>query len=241
MTLSGSTVLVVGASSGIGLATAREAATHGASVIAASRSLERLEAVLGAAENVRLAAVDMVDAGSVAGLFEDIEPLDHLVVSASAGEPGSFTDRTPEQARSYLEGKFWGTYRLAWHAAQRMTETGSMTFVTGGLAARPTVGLADVTVAFAALEGLVRALAVELAPNRVNAIRPGLIDTEMWSGLEPEARQRRYDQSSSSVPSGRVGRPEEVAQAAVFLMQSTFVTGSVLEINGGQLLTPELQ
>jgi NAD(P)-dependent dehydrogenase (short-subunit alcohol dehydrogenase family) len=237
MTLSGQTVVVVGGTSGMGLATARAAAAQGAAVIAAGR---RPVAEREPVDGVRQAQVDVTDEASVRALFDAVGELDHLFVSASPGSPGSFLEQDLAAARTFLDGKFLGSWTCARYAAPRMPTGGSITFVTGCAVARPPRHAAMVTAAFAALEALSRALALELGPLRVNTIRPGYTDSEMWSGLPDPERARLRRRIADALPVGRMGTPEDIAHAAVFLMTSRQTTGAVLEVSGGETLVNAL-
>ena len=235
--LKGQTVVIVGGSSGMGLGTAQVAVTHGATVVIASNSQQKLDAALKAIHGqARAIQVDLLDEESVRQLFEQVGQLDHLFITAAPGSRGGFLTQSITSARSYMDGKFWGSYISAYYAAPRMSKHGSITFLSGGLSRRPAKGSSMVTASQAAVEALGKALAVELAPLRVNTILPGGIDTPMWNFLSEDER-KEFLRQNAAVPAGRIGQPEDVGQAAVFLMMNSFITGSVLEVNGGVLLT----
>lgn len=232
--LAGKRVVVIGGSSGTGLATAREAAALGATVTIASSSQQQLDTALPTVGgNAEARQVDLTDDASVGALVAALGPIDHLVVTASPGGDARFGEGTVAQAHAYMEGKFWGSYRAAHYAYRQMPRDGSILFVSGGLAQRPRRGSTMVTCAFAATEALGRALAVELAPLRVNTLRLGTIDSPLWSGLPPEERRQVLDDAARRVPAGRAGRPEDVGTAAVMLMLADYVTGSVVDVDGG--------
>jgi NAD(P)-dependent dehydrogenase (short-subunit alcohol dehydrogenase family) len=235
--LSGQRLVVVGGTSGMGLATARAAAEQGADVVAAGR---RPLAGRKPVDGVRQAQVDVTDEASVRELFESVGELDHLFVSSSPGSPGPFLAQDLASARTFLDGKFLGSWTCARHAAPRMRAGGSITFVTGCAVVRPPAGAAMVTAAFAAVEALARALALELGPLRVNAIRPGYTDSEMWSGLSDAERDALRRRVADALPAGRMGTPDDIAHAAVFLMTSRQTTGAVLEVSGGETLVNTL-
>jgi NAD(P)-dependent dehydrogenase (short-subunit alcohol dehydrogenase family) len=185
VTLSGQRVVVVGGTSGMGLATVRAASAQGAEVVAAGRRpIVDREPV----EGVQQVGVDVTDEASVRGLFEGGGTVDHLFVSASPGSPGPFFEQDLAAARTFVDGKLLGSWACARYAAPCMPAGGSITFVTGVAAVRPPRNAAMVTAAFAAIEALSRALALELGPVRVNTIRPGYTDSEMWSGLSDAER-----------------------------------------------------
>ncbi len=172
----------------------------------------------------------------VLSLFESVGELDHLLVTASPGQSGRLLDQDLAQARSFMDGKFFGSWTCARYAAPRLRSRGSITFVTGGSVVRPRVGASMITAAFAAVEGLTRALAVELGPLRVNAIRPSYTDTEFWSFLSDLEREDFRRRVAQTAPVRRAGAPADVAQGAIFLMTNPQVTGTILEITGGDTL-----
>jgi NAD(P)-dependent dehydrogenase (short-subunit alcohol dehydrogenase family) len=236
--LDGTRVVVVGGTSGMGLATARLAAALGAEVVAAARRpLEAREPL----ERVRQARVDTTDEASVRALFDEVGELDHLFVSSSPGSPGPILEQDLTTARTFIDGKLLGSWMCARYGAPRMRAGGSITFVTGCAVLRPPRHAAMVVAAFAAVEALSRALALELGPLRVNTIRPGYTDSEMWSGLPAAERQRLRQAVAATVPAGRMGTPEDIAHAAVFLMTSRQTTGAVLEVSGGEPLVEPVE
>jgi NAD(P)-dependent dehydrogenase (short-subunit alcohol dehydrogenase family) len=221
----------------MGLGAVRAAATRGAQVIVAGRSADPVQEVANKDPgNVVPATVDVTDEQSIRDLFAGLGKLDHLFVTASPGSRGPFLEQDVAAAQDYMNGKFFGSWACARYAAPVLETGGSITFLSGGYALRPQPGAAMVTAAFAAVEALARALAVELAPIRVNTIRPGFIDTPMWDFLDDEAREAMREEMRASLPARRIGEAEDIGEAAVFLMTSPYVTGAVLEVNGGQLL-----
>jgi NAD(P)-dependent dehydrogenase (short-subunit alcohol dehydrogenase family) len=221
----------------MGLGAVRAAAALGADVIVASRRADPVQEVATTvAGNAVPATVDVTDEQSIRDLFAGLGTLDHLFVTASPGSRGAFLEQDVAAAQEYMNGKFFGSWACARYAAPVMETAGSITFLSGGYADRPQPGSAMVTAAFAAVEALSRALAVELAPIRVNTIRPGFIDSSMWDFLDEQAREQMREEMRTSLPARRVGHIEDIGQAAVFLMTNPYVTGTVLEVNGGQLL-----
>ncbi len=237
MTLAGQRVVVVGGTSGMGAATARAAARQGAHVLAAGR---RPVSERDASGGVEHAEVDVTDERSVQALFEPLQAVHHLFVSASPGSSGRLLEQDLAAARTFVDGKLLGSWSCARYAAPLIPAGGSITFVTGAAAVQPSGSAAMVTAAFAAVEGLSRALALELGPVRVNTIRPGYTDSEMWSGLSPVQRDDLRSRVAGSMPVGRIGTPEDIAEAAIFLMNSRQTTGTVLEVSGGETLVDRL-
>lgn len=232
MSLEGKSVLVVGGSSGIGLATAMRASAAGAAVTVASRSQARLDAALDRiGTGARAVAVDTSDAASLEALFRERGPFDYVVVSAAQTPTGAIRTLDLAAAQSAMESKFWGAYRVARAAA--IAEGGALTFVSGFLSVRPSATSVLQGAINAALEALARGAALELAPIRVNAVSPGLIDTPLWSGLPPERRTAMFAAAADRLPARRVGQPDDIASAILFVMTNPFVTGSTVRVDGG--------
>jgi NAD(P)-dependent dehydrogenase (short-subunit alcohol dehydrogenase family) len=234
-------ILIVGGSSGMGLALARRCLEEGAHVIIAGRSEAKLSAArdgLGRQGTLETAVVDISREDEVAALFERIGRLDHIVSTAAAIE-GAYR-LLPEielkAAQRVVESKFYGPLLLAKHGAPKLPPTGSLTFVSGIAAYRPAARGSVVAAVNAALEGLVRALAVELAPIRVNAVSPGWVDTPIWELVAGDAKNETLAAMARRLPAGRVGRPEDIADAIRFLIGNRFTTGETLHVEGGHRL-----
>lgn len=233
--LAGKTVQVVGGSSGIGLATANAAAAAGARVTIASRSGARLDAAAKAiGSGVAARRLDAGDDASVAAFFADGTAWDHIVASAGLGGRGRLADLATADAQAAMNGKFWAYFRIA--RAARLAAGGTLTVVSGGLGHKPAPGAALVSTINAAVEGLVRGLAIDLAPARVNAVSPGIVDTPLWDRMAPSDRAAMYQRAAATLPARRIGQPADVAQAILMLMTNPFATGSVSILDGGALL-----
>lgn len=229
--LSGRHVVVVGGSSGVGLAVAEQALAAGARVTVASRHPHRAAEILG--EKAALETVDLADADSITALFDRLGSLDHLVLSAGPGAMGSVRDLSSQQARPYMDTKFWGYYDAVRAAADRIATDGSITLIGGGASRKHAPGRPMMAAINAAIEAFGKANALDLAPVRVNVIAPGLLDTPAYAGLPAEIREGMFAGYAKSVPAGRVGSAEDVAGAAMYLMASPWVTGTVLDVDGG--------
>lgn len=227
-------ILVIGGSSGIGMAVAAAALAEGADVTIAGRTEERLAQASGALGNVRAVQLDTSDADGLAAFFETEEAFDHILVSAAQTPTGPVRKLGVADARAAMDSKFWGAYAVA--RVAKIADGGSLTFVSGFLAERPSASSVLQGAINAALEALARGLALELAPVRVNAISPGLIDTPLWSRMDDEARKAMFAKVGASLPAGRVGVPEDIANAAIYLMTTGFATGSVVRVDGGGVI-----
>jgi len=236
--LSGQRVVVVGGTSGMGLGAARAALGAGAEVVVAGRRPEAARGALGPdTKRLQHAHVDITDEASIRRLFDGLGSLDHLLVTATPSAPNQpFLQQELAAAQAIMNGKFFGSWACARHAAPKMPKNGSITFVTGGAAVRPRAGITTLTAAFAALEALSQALALELGPLRVNTLRPGLVDSEMWNFLDEAAREQLRQKAREQFPVRRIGSIEDIGHAALFLMTNSYVTGTVLEVSGGETL-----
>jgi NAD(P)-dependent dehydrogenase (short-subunit alcohol dehydrogenase family) len=234
------TVLIIGGSSGIGLAVARRCLADGASVVIAGRSPARLDAAsaeLGGPGRVTVVAADIGDRAQVESLFDQAGPLSHLVVTAADLPYGPAVTLTDDQIMRAVRSKLTGPLLAAQQAARRITGAGSITFTAGVAAHRPAPGGLLAATVNGALEAMVRALALELAPVRVNAISPGWVDTPVWDQLAtPDAKQARLADMAARLPGKRIARPDDISHAIAFLISDDFITGSVLHAEGGQLL-----
>ena len=234
MLLKGKKVVVVGGSSGIGLSTAEMAKHEGADVIIASRNVQRLDA---AADRLNAIAIpaDVTSDDSAAKLFRNCGPVDHVVVTAAQLRTGAFKTVSMEDVRATMESKVWGAWRVAKSAEIR--PGGSLTLVSGYLSIRPRPNSAIISVANGALESLARALALELAPVRVNAVSPGIIDTPIRAAMPEAARREMLAQTAAKLPVGRVGVGEDIARQILAFMTIGFATGSIVYLDGGGLVT----
>jgi NAD(P)-dependent dehydrogenase (short-subunit alcohol dehydrogenase family) len=231
--LVGKKVVVVGGSSGIGLSTAELAKSQGAEVVIASRNAERLN-VAAAKLGVTAIVADVTSDDSIASLFKKCGIVDHVVVTAAQLRTGPFKTVAMEDVRATMENKFWGAWRVARLAEIRAG--GSLTLVSGFLSIRPRPNSAIVGAANGALESLARSLALELAPVRVNAVSPGIIDTPIRAGMPEEARKDMLAKTAAALPVGRVGTGEDIARQILAFMTIGFATGSIVYLDGGALI-----
>lgn len=213
----------------------------GATVVVASRRISSVEERPDLADFLQI-SLDTRDESDIKAAFDTIGALDHLVVTAApdVGISCAFMDADIHGVRSYFEGKFLGSWACARHGAPHLNAGGSITIRTGGMAARPKLGFAAVTSTFAAVEALSGSLALELAPTRVNTICPGFIDTYMWNFLSAEHRDGLRKKVEETFPARRAGQPQDIGRAALFLMTNPYVTGTVIEVSGGENLGPSV-
>ncbi|MEW2623423.1 SDR family oxidoreductase [Streptomyces sp. NPDC048106] len=245
--LRGHGILVIGGSSGIGLAAARLLAEVGARLVLVARDEPRLkEAARSLPESamVRTLTADVTDEARLAEVFDLADPVDHVLVTAGTSRRLPLAQAGRPEVQDAVDVRLWGGYAAARCAAGRLPAGGSLAFMSGLYTVRPVAGAAAAIASAAACEGLARALAVELAPwrIRVNAVRAGSLDTPSLRNrlrlgdADPDAAAAAVAAAGAHLPLGRYGTAEEAAAAAVFLMANPYVTGSVVTVDGGQSL-----
>lgn len=231
-------VIILGGTSGIGLGTARQAAAAGAQVTVVSGNPAKVEAALRELpQGAEGYALDLSRESNIAEFFRSAGEFDHLVYTAADSltlQPLKDTDL--QEARKFLELRYWGALAAVKYAAPHIRPGGSIGLMGGIAGARPQSGWSIAAGLCMAMEGLTRALAVELAPLRVNCVSAGVIRTPLWSNFPEEQREAFYQATASHLPVGRVGEPEDIGRAFVYLMQQTFATGQVLVVDGGAVL-----
>ncbi|MGO6850982.1 SDR family oxidoreductase [Rhizobium leguminosarum] len=239
--IEGAKIIIVGGSSGMGLALARRLLGEGAAVTIAGRSEDRLAAArrdLDDHPGLATIAADISREEEVAALFRNSGPVDHIV-STAADIEGAYQLLPSIElaaAQRVIESKFYGPLLLAKYGAAHLPPLGSITYTSGIAAYRPAARGSVVAAVNAALEGLVRALAIELAPIRINAVSPGWVDTPIWSFVAGDAKQATLDAMAQRLPAGRVGQPDDIADAIRFLIGNGFTTGTILHVEGGHRL-----
>jgi NAD(P)-dependent dehydrogenase (short-subunit alcohol dehydrogenase family) len=231
------TVLVIGRGSGLARAIVLAARDEGAQVIAAGRDQEALSAAYVGEPGVSTEIVDLNDETSIAGLGERLGTIDHVVSTASARARGRLADLDRDAVLVSFDTKVIGPLMLAKHLAPRMGKSGSFVIFSGVAAAKIAVGTMAVAITNAAADTLARSLALELAPIRVNAISPGVIDTGAWDAFGEQGKADYFADISSRNPARRIGTIEDIAQGVLFALTNTFLTGQTLHIDGGEPLT----
>lgn len=234
MSLKGKRVVVVGGTSGIGLSSAKAFLEESAQVIIASRSAAKLsEAKQALGDNVEAYELDFRSDEKVAEFFSKVGQFDHLVITAGEGAMGLFKDLPVSNAKEAFDSKFWGQYVTARTAIPYLNPAGSITFTSGVYGRRPPQGASTLAAINSAIEGLVRGLAVDLSPIRVNVVSPGIVDTPIYAGMPEEQRQAMFTGIGQQLPVGRIAQPEDIAQSYVYLAKNGFTTGTVVLIDGG--------
>lgn len=232
-------VVVVGGTSGIGLATARAAADRGAEVVVVSGRQASVDAALDLLpETAAGYAADVRDGAALEEAFNGIGPFDHLVYTAGEALPVTpIAGLDLDFARSFFEIRYFGALAAVRAAFPRLRAGGSVT-LSGGLASQrpPGPGFLLIASVCGAMESLTRALAHDLAPIRVNLVRPGLVRTALWSGLDEDERNALYEGTAKSLPVGHVADSDELALAYLNCMTQTYATGSIIAVDGGGAL-----
>lgn len=232
MDITGKHVLIVGGSSGIGFGAAEAALAVGAQVTIASRSAEKVAAAVGRLGGKAAGEVlDTTDEAGVEAFFAARDAFDHVIVSASQTKVSAVRDLPLADAYASMNSKFWGAYRIA--RAAKITDGGSLTLVSGFLSVRPKKGAAIQGAINAALEGLTRGLALEFAPVRVNCVSPGLVMTELYGGLDADARRTMAEGAAARLPAGIAGLPEHIAVQILAFLANPYITGSTVFVDGG--------
>lgn len=238
MSLQSKRVVVVGGTSGIGFAVARAALDEGAEVIVASSQAANVDAATMALGPGAISGdvVDVRDEADLERFFGGVGSFDHLVFTA--GDWGGRGARTLgetdlERAKDLAAVRYWGAVAAIKHATKAISDHGSITLTNGMIAHRPRKGTPLSTAMAGSIEHLVRGLAVDLAPVRVNAVCPGMIRTDVWNSIPEAARTEQFERMTARQPIARIGEPEEAAEAYVYLMRAGYTTGQVLLVDGG--------
>jgi len=240
--LGGKRVVVLGGTSGLGFAAAQAALGAGATVVVASSNKARVAhavARLGnqAPQTVSGEVVDLADEPQMRALFERLGAFDHLVFTAGESLAiAPLASMTIADAKRFLDVRFWGAYMAAKYGSPHIRPGGSIVLTNGGAGLRPRKGWTVASSVCGAMESLTRALAVELAPIRVNCVCPGLVKTELWDKMSKADRQAMYAAASQRLLVGRPGEPDELADAYLYLMREGFSTGQVIVVDGGGVL-----
>jgi NAD(P)-dependent dehydrogenase (short-subunit alcohol dehydrogenase family) len=231
-------VVILGGSSGIGLAVAEQAASQGAKLVIASSNAERVQkAIESLGGNAQGHTLDLSDEQAVETLFAKLGAFDHLVFTAGDSlHLHNLATTDLKQARRAFELRYWAALAAVKYGSKNISKGGSVVLTTGVAGQRPQKGWVVAASVCGTIDALTRALAVELAPIRVNAVSPGVVRTNLWQSMSAAEREQMYESVGKSLPVGRVGEPYDIAQAYVFLMQEGFGTGQILVVDGGTVL-----
>jgi len=254
-TLNGKRIVILGGSAGIGLGVARAAVAEGAHVIIASHDRKRVDAAVARLRDVTSTgtgtgtststststiaghAVDLRSAEAIRELFTTIGALDHLVFTA--GEElllSSLAELDLVAARRFFELRYWGALAAVQAARPHLAREGSIVLTSGAASRRPHPGFVIGASICAAMEAATRALAIELAPIRVNIVTPGFVDTELWANIPAEPRAEMFRTAAAKLPVGRIGTPDDIAEHYLGFMRGRYVTGQALVVDGGGVL-----
>jgi NAD(P)-dependent dehydrogenase (short-subunit alcohol dehydrogenase family) len=231
-------VVIVGGSSGIGLAVAKEAASQGAEVVILSSNAERVkETIQSIGGEARGQAVDVSDEKAVESFFTNLGAFDHLVFTAGDSlQLHALADTDLKQARRAFELRYWSALATVKYGSPQIRKGGSIVLTTGVAGRRPRSGWVIAASVCGTIEALTRALAIELAPLRVNAVSPGVVRTNLWQNMSSSEREQLYESAGKRLPVGRVGEAYDIAQAFLFLMKEGFSTGQTVVVDGGTVL-----
>lgn len=228
-------ILVIGGSSGIGLAVAKLVAAEGAKVMIASRASDRLEKAAQEIDGeVEIGTINTLDETSIKEFFDASSEFDHIINFAGDSMGGGVLDSDIPTARNAMESKFWGQFYVGRYGGPKIKPNGSLIF-TSGSGPRPHQAIATV-VANAGVSLLAESLAKELAPVRVNVVAPYYVNTPMWAGMPDAERRELFERVGKQLPLARVAEIDDIAPVYLHLIQSSYITGTTIPVNGGALL-----
>lgn len=231
--LAGQRVLIIGGAKYLGEAVARAAATEGAHVIVGARDQTRAEALVGELPQAQAIHLDVAKEETIRAAADTLGAVDHIVITASSHHNVPISDLEHDRIVDAFEVKIVGPMLVAKHFAPLMPPTGSFLLFSGTAAWNPTPGLSVMGVTNGAVAFLASHLAKELAPVRVNALSPGITDSGTWDGLDEASRQGMYEGAAQSSLAGRVGTSQDISEAAIWLLASSYVSGETIHVDGG--------
>jgi len=233
--------LIIGGASGIGYAVARLLAERGGELIIAGRNAKKLESARTSLSTKQaVITTQMLDVSNESEVFElskILGSVNHIVFTAGSQAPGGpLLQIDLNAARQAFDTKYWGSLHVARHLSQNILPAGTLTLTSGFLARRPLAGTLVKSTMNAAIESAAKVLARELSPLRVNVVSPGLTDTEAYSGMTQTAREKMLQSAADNLPVKAYGRAEDIARGYLFVIDNVFVTGAVIDIEGGALV-----
>ena len=235
--LSDKKIILLGGSSGIGLATAKAVAAEGANVIIASSNQQKINIALQEVPNAKGFIIDLSNEDAIKSFFDKTGNFDHLVYTAAENLTlNNISSTSIDKAKDFFTIRFWGAFAAVKYAAPYINKGGSISLTSGIASTRPGKGWSVASSICGAMEGFVRAMAVELAPIRVNSVVPGVIRTNLWNSMSEEDRNNLYKNVGDALLVKRVGEAEEVAQTFLYLIKQQFGTGQNIIVDGGTVL-----
>jgi NAD(P)-dependent dehydrogenase (short-subunit alcohol dehydrogenase family) len=235
-------IVIIGASSGMGLATAARFHLKGAHVVMVGRNKEKLQdaakSFIKYQDQLTIVAADMITPEGREAIMKASGAIDHLVVTAADLAYMPTKDFTPEVAEQVVQSKLLAPLFLAQAALPILAKNSSITFVSGIAAERPIPGGALTGAVNGGLNALIRGMAIELAPIRVNTVSPGWVETPIWQKVMPDEakREEAFSAMCAKIPARRIGQPEDIAQAIESVIANGFMSGSTVYVDGGQRL-----
>lgn len=236
--LNGKRVVLIGGTSGFGLATAKAAAAEGADlVVVSSRQISVDRALSELPDGAKGYAVDISDEQQAEDLFKKIGEFDHLIFSAGETlQISNLADVNIEESRKFFNIRYWGALMAAKYGSPYIRKGGSIILTNGIVGIRPWKGWSVAASIGGAVESLTKGLAIDLAPIRVNAVCAGMVKTDLWNNMPEADREAMYNEVGSKLLTGRVGEAEDIAEAYLFLMKGNYTTGQVIVVDGGNVL-----
>lgn len=236
--LSGKKVVILGGSAGIGLATAKAAALNDAEIVIVSSNQQRIDAALQQLPaGSKGLTVDLSSEQNIKDLFDQVGNFDHLVYTAGENlKLTNIADVALADAQRFFNLRYWGAFTSVKYAAPYINKGGSITLTGGTVASRPGAGWSLGASICAAMEGFTRAMAIELAPTRVNLVAPGVVKTDLWSNMSEADRENFYTSFGNNLPVKRVGEAEDIAKSYLYFINQPYGTGQCLIVDGGSVL-----
>jgi NAD(P)-dependent dehydrogenase (short-subunit alcohol dehydrogenase family) len=236
--LNGKRIVLLGGTSGFGLATAKAAASEGANIVVVSSSRQRVDSALAQLPSgTEGFTADLADEQQIENLFKNIGEFDHLVFTAGESlQLKELGDVNMDEARKFFNIRYWGALMAAKYGSTYIRKGGSIILTNGTIGLRPWKGWAVAASITGAIESLTRALAVELAPIRVNSVCPGMVKTDLWKDMTEADREAMYNSVGNTLLTGKIGEAEDIVEAYLYLLKGNYTTGQIVVADGGGVL-----